>query len=163
MNLPNQSFRRTTASKATLPKPKAKSKAPKRLIAKACLGRAGENLSCWYLRNRGWQILARNYRCKEGELDIVAMTNKGQTLPWPTLIFVEVKTRQNRHALGPECSVSARKRKRILACLHHWIAANNCQAAELRCDIAAITKPRNGPARIRYYENAFTQRADFGW
>ena len=145
-------------------KRKSKPKHPhKALIPKARLGRVGENLCCWYLKNRGWEILARNYRSKGGEVDIIAMTKNELQPSRPKLIFLEVKTRQSPHGLGPECSVSERKRRRILNCLRHWLLEHQYPRAELRCDISAITKAHNTAARIRYYENAFTEKTEFGW
>jgi putative endonuclease len=56
-------------------------------------GRGAETLACWYLRLKGWRILARRARVRGGEVDIVARRGR-------TLAFVEVKARADEHAAG---------------------------------------------------------------
>ena len=60
---------------------------------RSALGDRGENVAARYLRNRGFKIIVRNFRCELGEIDIIARDGK-------TLVFVEVKTRLRRPCPG---------------------------------------------------------------
>src|SRR5213595_743706 len=71
------------------------------------LGKTGEDLACRELERRGYAIVARRYRQRGGELDIVARDG-------PTLVFVEVKTRQGRSFGEAAEAVTALKRRRIV-------------------------------------------------
>jgi len=66
------------------------------------LGREGENRACQYLRRQGYEIIARNWRSRFGEIDIIAR-NGG------SLIFIEVKTRSNAGFGGPEAALDMHK------------------------------------------------------
>ena len=78
-------------------------------------GRLAENQAAAYLTARGLAILARNYRVKGGELDLVAMDG-------PTLVFVEVRLRSRMDFGGPEASVTGAKRRRLSLAARHWLA-----------------------------------------
>lgn len=69
------------------------------------LGIAGENAVCTLLESEGMKILARNWRCRAGELDIVAFDND-------TLVFVEVKTAGKQRKFSPADNLSANQKKR---------------------------------------------------
>ena len=69
------------------------------------LGQRGENIACDMLKSCGMKILARNWRCKAGELDIVAFDND-------TLVFVEVKTAGKQRNFSPADNLSANQKKR---------------------------------------------------
>lgn len=69
------------------------------------LGQRGENVACDILKIAGMKILARNWRSKAGELDIVALDGD-------TLVFTEVKTTRYRHDAAPAANLSARQRRR---------------------------------------------------
>jgi putative endonuclease len=74
-------------------------------------GRNAEIRAALFLRLKGYRILARNYRCRAGELDIVAQRRA-------TIAFVEVKTRHSRAAALE--AVNAHGRRRIIAAAAHW-------------------------------------------
>ncbi|MBO5763155.1 MAG: YraN family protein [Lentisphaeria bacterium] len=69
------------------------------------LGRRGENAACRLLRSYGWEILARNWRCRYGELDLVARDGA-------VIVFVEVKTRHYRPDRRPSDNLSLRQYRR---------------------------------------------------
>ncbi len=80
------------------------------------LGRWGERLAVRMLRRRGFEVRARNWRCPEGEVDIVAARAGA-------LYFVEVRTRRAVGAFAPELSLSPRKLARMEAVARRYLAA----------------------------------------
>ena len=96
-------------------------------------GRRGEEAAARYLAARGMRILHRNWRCRLGELDIVAEDGG-------TLVFVEVRTRRaaGRYGTAAE-SVDARKLRRIAAAAQVYLASAGKPSAAVRFDVAACT------------------------
>lgn len=109
------------------------------------LGRLGEELAARYLEACGWQIEARNWRCPQGEVDIVARDGEAVTL-------VEVKTRRSRTAV-PEIAVDERKRERYRRLSLRYLAEHPDLPA-LRFDVVAVTVPGPRDARIRHLMGA---------
>jgi len=107
-------------------------------------GAAAEDLACAYLERQGLAILARNYRCRGGEIDLVARDGA-------TLVFVEVRLRRSAAFGGAGASVDARKRARILAAARHYLGARDAPAC--RCDVLALDAL--DPARIEWIKDAF--------
>lgn len=112
------------------------------------LGRDGERLAVDYLRGKGIVTLHRNWRCRDGELDIVATDGR-------RLIVCEVKTRSGRGFGDPAESVSPAKADRIRALTRQWLAENSPGLTEIRFDVLAIVWPANGSPRVRHFEGAF--------
>lgn len=117
---------------------------------RAALGRWGEDLAAQHLEATGATVIARNWRCREGELDLVA------TEPGGTVVFCEVKTRSSTafgepaEAVGP---VKAR-RLRVVAC--RWLAEHRPPGTrELRFDVVAVVRQRVGPPRVVHLRGAF--------
>lgn len=115
--------------------------------ARVALGRIGEDLAVLELERRGYAILARRYRRRGGELDIVARDDS-------TIVFVEVKTRDGSTFGAPVEAVTATKRRRIvaLACdymMRHQLAGHSC-----RFDIVSI-RMESGTPFIELFRNAF--------
>lgn len=109
------------------------------MAAKDELGREGEALAARYLEDRGYRILERNWRCRRGELDIVAEHGHDT-------VFVEVKTRS---ALGyghPLEAVTATKRSRLRFLAAAWCHEADRRPASIRIDVVAILlKPGRRP------------------
>ena len=108
------------------------------------LGKAYETTAACFLQNAGYTILERNYNCKFGEIDIIAL--EGQTL-----VFAEVKYRQDTQSGWPEEAVNRSKQRKICLsadyyCLEHSVPDNQ----DCRFDVIAID---NG--ELRHYPNAF--------
>lgn len=83
------------------------------------LGRLGEEYVCLWLQNQGWRILARNWHCRFGELDIVALD------PFRILVFVEVKTRRTT-TFGSACeAVGQAKRQRLRRAAVQWLIGHD--------------------------------------
>lgn len=109
------------------------------------LGRLGEELAARYLEACGCEVVARNWRCPQGEVDIVARDDEA-------VILVEVKTRRSRSAL-PEIAVDERKRERYRRLCLRYLAEHPDLPA-LRFDVVAVTVPGPHDARIRHLMGA---------
>ena len=103
------------------------------------IGRRGEDLACQELVRRGYEIVARNWRCPAGEVDIVARQGE-------SLAFVEVKTRRTRGGL-PEEGLTPRKAARIIAVAQHYVGQVEPAETAWRIDLVAIELGRDGQAR----------------
>ncbi|MCS6922972.1 MAG: YraN family protein [Fimbriimonadales bacterium] len=112
------------------------------------LGQRGEEQAAQYLQAQGYRLLARNWRKREGELDIVAMDGD-------TLAFVEVKTRRTvRYGVAEE-SVDTRKQARLAQLAQRFIDEHPQLAfRECRFDVVVIDMTVL-PPEIRLYRNAF--------
>jgi putative endonuclease len=114
---------------------------------KQSLGRKGEDTAAKWLENNGYTILIRNYRCKVGEIDIIA--KKGNTL-----VFVEVKTRSSTKYGLPQESVSWRKQNKIRQVALYYLKEYRPREMQYRFDVIAILE-LGGKQRIKIIENAF--------
>ncbi|MBK1786754.1 YraN family protein [Prauserella sp. ASG 168] len=112
------------------------------------LGRRGEELATEYLRGLGLVVLSRNWRCREGELDVVATDRT-------TLIVCEVKTRSGRGFGQPAEAVTEDKRIRIRRITSRWLAAFRVAWCPVRFDVIAIEFPPTGPPSLRHFVGAF--------
>jgi putative endonuclease len=108
--------------------------------AKDVLGRLGEDAAVRHLMGLGWTIIERNWRCPEGELDIVAHDGSG-------LVVCEVKTR-SRAAYGtPLEAITPAKAGRLRRLATRWLASHGIsQAADVRIDVIGLV--RAGPGRF---------------
>lgn len=121
---------------------------PRVPVAETLSGAQAEALAGAHLQAAGLKLVARNYRCPPGEIDLI-LDDRG------TLVFVEVRYRRSSAFGSPAESVDARKRARILAAARHYLLA---QRGDPRCrfDVVAIT---GGDApRVEWLQDAF--RAD---
>lgn len=133
------------------------------LTEKAKIGRCAENLVCYYLRIHGWTIRMRNYETHSGEIDIIAEHMNADIKGYPTIAFIEVKSRTSSRGLPPEYAVTRAKRKRITSTMKYWIGMHPFEKAVYRCDIAAIIIEKHNYPRIQYFPSAFSPREQFGW
>ena len=116
------------------------------------LGRWGEAQVAEYLHKKGYRLIATGYRCRMGEIDLIA--RKGQFLA-----FVEVKLRRDDHFATAREQVTAAKQRKILVTAEHFLAQHP-EMGEYRCrfDVAEVYAPEGLNTRkpeIRYYEHAF--------
>lgn len=113
-------------------------------------GQLGEQLACRLLEESGYAILERNWRCRTGELDIVA-EQEG------VLIFIEVRTRKSVNRFGtPAESVERRKQSRIRQIARVYMTMNSFHEKPVRFDVITVMLERdNSLQRIEHYENAF--------
>jgi putative endonuclease len=111
-------------------------------------GQRGEEIAAAHLRAQGLAVLARNYRCRHGELDLVAREKDG------TVVFVEVKERRTTtHGEGFE-AVGVGKRSRVLRAAEHYAARHGLFEVRLRFDVISVGWERETP-RIRWDRGAF--------
>ena len=107
------------------------------------LGASGEEAAAAAYRRRGWTVVARNWRCREGELDLV-LARDG------VLVFCEVKTRTTDRYGGPAAAVTPIKQARIRRLAMRWLAESECGAKRLRFDVAVVRD-----AEVEIIESAF--------
>src|ERR1700759_1476826 len=91
------------------------------------IGRRGEDLAADYLSERGLVVLSRNWRCRDGELDVVATDGS-------TLVVCEVKTRTTDDFGDPAQFVTPVKMRRIRAATHAWLRSYRVGWGEVRVD-----------------------------
>ena len=115
--------------------------------ARIALGKTGEDLACGELERRGYAILARRYRSRDGELDIIA--RDGQTL-----VFVEVKTRDGRQFGEGVEAVTALKRRRITQVALDYVARHGLTDCPCRFDVVSIQLGGSG-STIEVFQSAF--------
>jgi putative endonuclease len=111
-------------------------------------GLLGEKIACEFLGNNGYDILETNYRCPEGEIDIVAKQKD-------TLVFVEVRTKKDHHFGTPEESVTPTKQERLKKLAEQYGQTHENLPEAWRIDVVAIQMKSNGKiTRIEIIENA---------
>ncbi|WP_101651791.1 YraN family protein [Brevibacterium ihuae] len=102
------------------------------------LGRRGEMCARRHLEHRGWEILATNWRCSRGEIDIVARDGEA-------VVFVEVKTRATARAGHPLEAVTPRKLAVLRGLALRWLAAQEEWFPVFRVDVIGILWNRGAP------------------
>ncbi len=110
-----------------------------------------------FLKRRGLKILARNYRCPAGEVDLIALDKSTRKITgaW-TLCFVEVKTRRTDRYTDPSAAVNRDKQRRIRKVARHYLSTRPTDGYNVRYDIVSIVWPDQGRPRIEYQPDAFT-------
>jgi len=111
------------------------------------LGKTGEDLACRELERRGYAIVARRYRRRGGELDIIARDG-------PTLVFVEVKARDGRAFGEAGEAVTGFKRRRITRLALDYMMRHHLSDCPCRFDVVAIHLDSGAPV-IELFQNAF--------
>jgi putative endonuclease len=117
-------------------------------------GERGEQIAAEHLERRGYRIVARNFRTRYGELDLVAADSRA-------LVFCEVKTRIAGGRSGPACGLDAigpAKRKQVRALATQWLAstADRPHRPDVRFDAIGVTlTPRGELLALEHVEDAF--------
>lgn len=116
----------------------------------SALGRYGEDLAAEHLLAAGMVVLDRNWRCREGELDLVAREPDG------TIVFVEVKTRSGTGFGEPAEAVGRRKAAKVRAVACRWLAERRPPgSAELRFDVVGVVRRRGCAPVLTHLRAAF--------
>ena len=98
---------------------------------RGALGRRGEAMAAEFLRARRYTIVARNYRCRAGEIDLVALDGT-------VLVFVEVRSRRGSVAGTPFESVDGRKQAQVARVARHFLAAHGWHERPARFDVIGV-------------------------
>jgi putative endonuclease len=112
------------------------------------VGDAGEDAVVAHYAAAGFEILARNWRVREGELDVIARRGA-------LIVFCEVKTRRGNAFGEPFEAVTARKQARIRQLAVQWLSATGVRARELRFDVASVRPDGRGHWIVDLIEAAF--------
>jgi putative endonuclease len=107
------------------------------------LGRYGEDVAARALRDQGMVVLDRNWRCSEGEIDLVLRDGD-------TLVVCEVKTRSSTDYGHPFEAVGDDKADRLQRLAFRWVREHGARPARVRVDLVAVLRARKGPARVQH-------------
>jgi putative endonuclease len=117
-------------------------------MKRRAVGILGEKLAKDYLKKQGYHIWETNYRCPEGEIDIIARDRD-------YLVFIEVRTKTSLDFGHPEESITPAKMEKLRAVASHYRQTHSHLPASWRIDVVAIELTQKGkPSRIELIENA---------
>ncbi len=111
------------------------------------MGSRGEEYAAEFVEGRGMRVIRRNYRCRMGEIDIIAVDAD-------TVVFIEVKTRASGMYGSPAEAVTDAKKSKLLKTAYHYIMSNDTKGMGLRFDVAEVFFAE-GCFSVNYIENAF--------
>lgn len=112
------------------------------------LGAVGEAIAVTFLKGLKYNVVQRNFRCKCGEIDIIAKDGK-------TIVFVEVKTRRTVTFGVPQLAVTLFKQRQISKAALTWLAQEKMQDASARFDVIAILQRDHTVPEIDHIKDAF--------
>ena len=110
-------------------------------------GRQAEALAARFLEQQGLRVIAQNFRCRGGEIDLVCHDRK-------VLVFVEVRLRRNANFGGAGASITQTKQARIILAARHYLAAH--AAGEPDCRFDCVLLDDLSENRIEWMRNAFS-------
>lgn len=112
------------------------------------IGIIGEEIACKYLRNKGFEIIERNFHSKRGEIDIIAKDID-------VVVFAEVKYYSFKSFFLPNYSISKSKKKAIIYTARYYLFKNKLNNILCRFDVLAIYKNNANQTTIQHFINAF--------
>lgn len=112
------------------------------------LGTAGEDAVARWYQAAGYAVLDRNWRCRDGELDLVVIRAD-------TLVFCEVKTRASARFGAPFEAVTPTKQRRLRNLALRWLAEHRTHRRTLRFDVASVTRTATDDLAVDVLEGAF--------
>ncbi len=107
-------------------------------------GEKAEQKALQYLQGQGLAIVGQNYRCKQGEIDLIMRDAD-------FLVFVEVRYRKNSHYGSALETITQKKQSRIIAATQHYLVNNKLSGQSVRFDVVAMT----GDNQLNWVKNAF--------
>ena len=117
------------------------------------LGQWGENLAKTHLQAQGYTILAQNWRCRRGEMDLIAQDGD-------TLMFIKVKTRRGRDLGTPEDAITLHKARKLFAIAQAYLSEQEVGDIPWRIDLVAVELDKQGKLlRCEHRQNIL----DFGF
>ncbi|MGV0605558.1 YraN family protein [Mycolicibacterium sp. XJ1904] len=114
---------------------------------RAEIGALGEQLAVDHLRSLGLRVLERNWRCRYGELDVIAFDDSARTA-----VFVEVKTRTSERFGGVEEAVTPQKVRRLRRLAGLWLAAQQTAWSQVRIDVVGVRIGRRRSPEITHIQ-----------
>lgn len=117
-------------------------------MGNTAFGRMGEDRACLYLEEKGMTLVARNFRCRNGEIDLI-MTDGS------VFVFVEVKTRRNRLYGEPIEAVTVYKQRHIRYTAKMFLLTRHLYDVRVRFDVVEIMMAPGREVRLRHTRNAF--------
>jgi putative endonuclease len=118
------------------------------VAAKDGVGRYGEDVAVRHLEEAGLEILARNWRCPQGEIDVVAR-ERG------VLVICEVKTRSGLGFGLPAEAITRKKADRLRRLACEWLRQNPARGADVRFDVVSVLRAPRGAAVVEHLRAAF--------
>jgi len=115
---------------------------------RSSLGDRGERTACAFLKENGYEILEKNFKCKIGEIDLIAR-RKGR------LAFIEVKTRTSGQFGAPQEAVDLKKQDKILKLSQWYLKEKKLGQVPVAFDVVAVIWTENQPPQIRLIADAF--------
>lgn len=113
-------------------------------------GKIGEDIATRYLGQIGYEIIQRNFECKQGEIDIIAKDKD-------EIVFVEVKTRASTLYGQPKEAVDRTKKKHIYRSAEFYIYIRHLENYPVRIDVIEVYK-NQGKFKVHHIKNAITER-----
>ena len=121
------------------------------MYRKQMIGKAGEHIASKFLKERGYILLERNFRCRQGEIDIISKDTSNEDL-----VFIEVKTRTNFLYGNPVEAVNNYKKKHLYNTAKYYVYKNVIENISIRFDIIEIFIKSN-----KVFINHIKQAIDF--
>ncbi|MDK2822135.1 MAG: putative endonuclease [Clostridia bacterium] len=112
------------------------------------LGKQGEQLALRKIKSLGYKILEQNFRCKIGEIDLIAMDKN-------TLVFIEVRSKSTDKFGLPQETVNCQKQKKIRDVARYYLVKNKLTTENCRFDVIGIVWNGKGKPEIEIIKNAF--------
>ena len=119
---------------------------------RSTLGAAGERAAARFLRRKGYRLLARNYRCPTGELDLIVLDGR-------TIVFVEVRTRRSEEDNDPAQWVSPHKWRQVHRVARYYIHEKDAYDRPCRFDLVAVLSPQGRRPQVQHYPEAYSPEA----
>lgn len=110
-------------------------------------GKLGEDIAVHYLKQNGYVILDRNFECKQGEIDIIALDEK-------EIVFIEVKTRTSNKYGTPSEAVNKIKQKHMLQTIKYYLYIRNLSDEFIRIDVMEVYI-KNNVYKVNHIKQAF--------
>lgn len=119
------------------------------MYKKHIIGKLGEDMATNYLQQNDYQIIEKNFECKQGEIDIIAKQKD-------YLVFIEVKTRTNRTYGMPKDAVNQTKKKHIYQSAKYYVYSKHLENVPIRIDVIEIYK-KKGKYLLHHIKQAITE------
>lgn len=110
-------------------------------------GKLGEDIAVHYLKQNGYVILDRNFECRQGEVDIIALDKK-------EIVFIEVKTRTSNKYGAPSEAVNKIKQKHMLQTIKYYLYIRNLSDEFIRIDVIEVYI-NNNVYKVNHIKQAF--------